>query len=373
MLSETKSDLIFNFLVCYTAPNQTLPVTQTAMIATFRLNSRLALSVTLLGALLLSSCRGTGHMWDDYLSRLERTLDVAPPAPTAVTLPSYPARRDLLIAIPESRLTLIDAWELNHCELFSLIGERNSILGKLSEPDVRFNYELRLLKSLPDCIADDDTPEDARSMLRDLLATKQGQLPAVLWNATFAQSDFHHLFSLSERPLKPNEPLDIPLYETTLTQLSRLTDMQSTVTSALLSQSVKLTSEFSLAGATLQSQKLAIIRLTQANSMLSTASENETLCPNGRVLSELDIARNVMVNVFIQRIQPWLVSVADAERASLAPMSELATLLAPEDQPLLADYFLQTTNLNERFLETIRQHTEQWQTLFDRCNQSATQ
>ena len=321
---------------------------------------------------ILFSCNNADSLLDDYLSRLQRTLAVDIPSPEAMTLPAYPPRRDLLIDIPDSRINLIEAWELNHCQVFSLIGERNSILGKLSEADVRFDYERRLLSALPDCIENDATSDDARELLTAVLNAKRRQLPDVLWNATFAQSDFAHLFSLSERTLKPDEPLNLALYEQTLSQLSHWTKGASAVTSERVSQSAQLGSEFSLAGATLQSQRLAITRLTQANRMLLQATEASSLCPKGLTLPELDIARNVMMKSFIGKVQPWLVTVADAERASLAQTYAFAETFPATEQQKLTPYFEQTRAINRRFRDTIRLHTERWQALFENCQQSAT-
>ncbi|EAR10380.1 DUF3080 family protein [Reinekea blandensis] len=320
----------------------------------------------------LISCNNANSLLDDYLSRLQRTLDVDIPSPETLTLPAFPPRRDLLIDIPDSRINLIEAWELNHCQVFSLIGERNSILGKLSEADVRFDYERRLLNALPDCIEDDATSDDTRELLTTVLITKRRQLKDALWNATFAQADFAHLFSLSERELKPDEPLNIALYEQVLSQLVHWPKGESAVSSEHVSHGVKLGSEFSLAGATLQSQRLAIIRLTQANQMLLQATDASSLCPKGLTLPELEFARNVMMKSFIGKVQPWLVTVADAERASLAQTYAFAQTFPTTEQGKLVSYFEDTRAINHRFREIIRLHTERWQALFETCQQSAT-
>lgn len=338
-----------------------------------RLTCRFSCTVWLLAlTLLLTGCNSAERLFDDYLARLQRTLDVPVPEAIDLSLPAYPKKRNLFIAIPDTRINLLEAWELNHCELFALIGERNSILGKLSEPDIRFDYEWRLLQALPACITDPQTSADNQTLLTQILEDKQRQLPAMLWNATFAHDDFTHLFSLSERLLRTDEPLDIPAYEDALWSLRRLTQTNAAGTPAELLNTNRLTSQFALVGSVLKSQRLSITRLTQANAMLAQATETQTLCPEGLTLKELDIARNILVNIFIGRIQPWLVTVSEGYRAGTEQSRQLLHAIPTDQQTRLTAYFEQTAELDRRYTQTIRDHTQQWQQLFERCAQSAT-
>lgn len=325
---------------------------------------------SILISLLLTGCGTPDALFDDYLKRLERTLNVSVPGDTQLSLPRYPAHRDLAINIPDTRLTLIEAWDLNHCELFGLIGERNSILGKLSEPEIRFDYEQRLLNSLPPCIEHVETTDEAADMLQQVLNNKELQLPAALWNATFAGADFSHLFSLSERAFKVNEPLDIEIYQDTLQSLNGLIQKNAVVDLAELNRMAKLSSEFALAGSVLQSQRVAIVSLSQANQMLEQAIAQQTLCPDNRPKPELDIARNVLVKVFIGRIQPWLVRVTDGYRAGFVSNQQLLENFSLQETTPVEDYMSKADAINNRYLDTIRRHTALWEELFRNCGLS---
>ena len=328
--------------------------------------------------LLLAGCQSPQSLWDDYLSRLSRVLDQ--PIPQAIPVaraPAYPAKRSILVDIPESRISLVDAWNIRHCDLFEVISERNSILGKVSEPEIRAGYEWRLLRSLPLCIADEETPEDIQAELRVIESDKDSQFSASIWNATFANDDFMHQFSRNERLIHTDETFDINGYGERLNRLAGFTRFDGPPLDSAFIEASEYTSRFSLAGAALRSQRLAIAELRRADTMLTKATEEQYLCPGNKFIRpELDIARNVLIKVFIQQIQPWLNLIEDAHRNSIGSSQTLFASFDAGDfreaYQFVETYLAEASAINDDFKAALKEHARLWQSLFDSCGASVT-
>lgn len=302
------------------------------------------LATSLLALLLLAGCdRSAEALLDDYVTRVGRVLDAEPPPQQAMALPAYPRPRDLLQTPPDIRLDLLDAWALRGCEVFVLIGERNSILGKLADPVIRLDYERRLLELLPACLNSDiELDTDLRTELENALAQKRATFHQHLWNATLANPDYSGYWTDGSTAIKPKDDIDAAGYAANQQALADLVanPMQSTQDDWLTV--LQQTTQYPMGGHSLQSMRLAIQYLQQAEAMLLEAAEDRRLCPMGPAMKEFGYARNVMANVFVGEVQPWLGAVdrrflagyealiiSDAELGSFSPamtafQSELA-------------------------------------------------
>lgn len=73
---------------------------------------------------------------DEYLERLARVLDTAPVPRAELPAASIPPRRrERILALPELDLGMLDFLSLYGCELQYVVGERNSVMGKVMQPD----------------------------------------------------------------------------------------------------------------------------------------------------------------------------------------------------------------------------------------------
>lgn len=333
--------------------------------------------ITLSIALTLTACSSPSSLWDDYLNRLERVLDEPIPKEIQIALPAYPEKRQLLQSLGDIRVSVTEAWQLNHCELFKLMGERNSILGKLSEPETQWSYEFRFLQLIPPCISDEQTDEQNKALLEEVYNQKAEGYWQVVWNASFANDDFTHLFSVSTKPLDVETNIDILAFQDSIKQLQNWNNLNNDNPVNAVLDVTKLTSSFALGGAVLQSQRLAIQKLQQSNTMLENATSKRTLCPTGFVSDNLEISRNVLTSVFIQRIQPWLVTVSNAHAASFAASENLIQTFKSNSSALpvtviVEDYFSEANQLNDLYLRELKTHTQLWQQLFQVCGQDVT-
>jgi len=151
----------------------------------------LLLCLSLLSTLLLVSCARSDSLLSDYTTRLARSLQVdRPPIPEGDP-PVLPRLRELRQPLTESSINLLDFLALGSCELQGVIAERNSSLGRLATPTTRLVHELEFLDLADDCVA--SLPEDEADLIEELqavIATKERELPIVIFNATLGGEEF---------------------------------------------------------------------------------------------------------------------------------------------------------------------------------------
>lgn len=56
-----------------------------------------------------------------------------------------PDKRELAITIPNTKIGLLDSYELRKCDLFNLIAEKNSVLGKVQDQFRNFDYQIQVI------------------------------------------------------------------------------------------------------------------------------------------------------------------------------------------------------------------------------------
>ncbi|HBP93160.1 MAG TPA: hypothetical protein DD710_11575, partial [Alcanivorax sp.] len=128
--------------------------------------------------------------WQDYLARLERlTRQPVPPA-AALELRPYPGNAALRRPLPDLRTGLLNYLGLRHCDLMSLVSERNSALGKLRSASLRLDYELTFIERGQRCLngAALEDPE-LIGLLERTLEVKRDSLGDLFWNATWASDE----------------------------------------------------------------------------------------------------------------------------------------------------------------------------------------
>ena len=98
-----------------------------------------------------SSCerRATAEeVFDDYLTRLARVLDLTKPEVLRQTLPRMPVASSLQQNIPAIKIDLLDYWAFRECGLTLLLSERNSVLGRVMPASQHLHMDGRILQQL---------------------------------------------------------------------------------------------------------------------------------------------------------------------------------------------------------------------------------
>lgn len=332
------------------------------------------IATVFMGATMLLGCTQSGDaLLDDYRKRMENVLLGKVPDRGSLALPGYPRARDLRIEVEDIRLDVLDAWALRRCELFALISERNSILGRVAQPDVRLDYEQRLLLAMPDCLAGDvELPETLHEELTRVLALKQSQLPLRIWNATLAHPDLQSYWNGGSSPFRKEDEVDYEGYRDAQRRLALLAAEPELAMPGDWVSALEPIAQYPMGGHSLHSMRAAILSLEQTEALLRDATQSQRLCPLGNPRRELSFARNVMIQTFVGEVQPWLVRVDQRFLAGYEPLSEIHQQLAIENLAMAA-YLQELDTLHQQFRARIRSQVSAWQALFDGCGREAVE
>jgi len=172
---------------------------------------QISLSRGLLLALALVLATGCQPVAENHLLDYLKALEAITGTHTAVTrtsgLVTYPSHRQRHLPLPALRLGFGEFFDLYGCRLFTLINERNSIMGRVMPVSQRLVYEIRFLQAAVECR--DRLQRDGQSTviqrLDGILQSKRRMLPRLFWNATFDSPEMARAFSLAVSPLAPHE------------------------------------------------------------------------------------------------------------------------------------------------------------------------
>jgi len=306
--------------------------------------------------------------WADYLTRLERLTRQPVPPPSALDLRPYPGNAVLRRPLPDLRTGLLNYLALRHCDLMSLVSERNSALGKLRAASLRLGYELTFIQRGERCLAQNKLEDAALiALLERALAVKRDSLGDLFWNATWAGDELRGFLNQSPGPSgNPGPGLEA------LGGLARAGRAlrASPPPGALpdLERHLATLAGGAAGGAVLREIAAARVALEQALGMLQQLDE-DSLCPRGRASQRARYLRNLLDGIYGQEVQPYL---ADLDRRQRRVGERLRALRAVSDgdNPVLdrwlAHYF-GPRGQAARLDQTLRAHTERWQTVLGTC------
>lgn len=123
-------------------------------------------------------------MMDEYVERVARVLEAEPQLSDLASASQLPRRRDRVLAMPDLDMGMLDFLSLYGCELQYVVGEKNSVLGRVMQPLNRLRYEIRFIEAARDClpgIKDEGLAEE----LGEAVQSKLESLPIAVWNATW--------------------------------------------------------------------------------------------------------------------------------------------------------------------------------------------
>jgi hypothetical protein len=255
--------------------------------------------------------------------------------------------------------------------VFTLIGERNSILGRVADPLIRLDYERRLLTLLPQCLeTEEGLEEDLVAELNRILELKREVFAQHLFNASLANRDYQQYWTGGSEGFAAADEVDFEGYRAAQQALANYIGEPLNVPQEQWLGNMKTVSAYAMGGRSLTSMRWAMQALEQSETMLRNAAADTRLCPMGRPLPELGFARNVMGNVFAREVQPWLVRV---DQRFLAGLDSLRDMIAamPVDNVAIQEYQAELADFHDRYRAQLRRQVEAWQALFDACGEQA--
>ena len=329
---------------------------------------------------ILSGCNPFSEarpMMDEYVERVARVTETEPELSDVSAPSQIPRRRDRVLVMPELELGMLDFLSLYGCELQYVVGEKNSVMGKVMQPLNRLRYELKFIRAAQDCIPETED-DDLVEALNMAIESKQESLPIAIWNATWGVEEVETLFTLA-KGYYPVQSEGNPVAD-----LARDSEQLNGAVAALLNGNLEVSLEFAggvqqrwqaeyRAGQLINSAALLSTRLDDATALLQQRIEQRPLCLNGKPNNQAEIVQSMFFSVYIEKIQPYLSEVQRARAALIEPMARLAERQRPvmphEYESWYRQHLSQVSDDSFwlRLDAAVARHTRSWQALLEQC------
>jgi hypothetical protein len=334
-------------------------------------------AMRLLGVLLLltltSGCGGNkaDEAYNQYLTRLGRTLDVAPVALEPSRVPAIPPPRDLRLDIPPGNLGALDFLAISGCAVQVTIGKRNSSLGLMASASQRLLLDLEYLRLAPECIAYQRKQgnEELATTLEAAWQLKRGQLPALVFNATLGSSEYRQFWRSA------SVPGDYPA-NTSSAVIWALESVNEQVQAWLAGDFRADNQAFELllsevatgdGGVLLQTLAGEAAGLEAANRMLAQRKQRGPLCTPTLRPAAADILDNVVRKFFIAGIQPRAAALNRRYHELVPGIRELEQQLETQLPQPYKRWQQQRDRELAKLAQAPRQHVEVLQSVLEPC------
>lgn len=315
---------------------------------------------------------------ETYLNRLSRVLDVEYKQ-TPLTSPMLlPRPRDRRVDVPEIDINMLDFLSLYGCELQLVVGERNSILGRLMTPLNQLRYDLLFIESAQQCLMQITAPR-LKTSLQQAIEQKRLRLPETSWNAIWAGEPMAELLTLSKGPLKSGNHeraeqtelvAGLSYTRDKVKQLARSNDRVSVVR---LSQIQHKWTFSHKAGQLLNSARLITMQLAQATALIEQRLHEKPLCYLSKPNAQARRVKGVFFHVYIARVQPYISEVSRAGKQIFSLLDEIAGLQTESMPESFKPYYRQVLDVDNesgvwgQFEHAVERHTKSWQALLTQC------
>lgn len=326
---------------------------------------------------LTAACQkaGPNAAYDNYLGRLERTLEVNAPQPLDTPLPRLPRVGKLGHDIPPGNLDALDFLAISGCAVQITIGKRNSSLGRMATPSQRLLLELEYLQLAPECI-DYQRQQGNQQLAQDLQTAwlqKKQQLPARVFNATLAGGEYRAFWRAGATD--SNYPAD-----TGSQVISALEAINADVRRWLSGDYSADNTAFELrladvatgdGGALLRALSEQAGWLDAADATVNLRLARGPLCGPSRRPPAADILTNVIRKYFIGDIQPRAAALGSRYHQLLPPIEDLEQLLSNSLSPPYMQWLEQRNSALVKLQAAPREHVQLLQKLQAPCQTDA--
>ncbi|MBU2955130.1 DUF3080 domain-containing protein [Marinobacter sp. F3R08] len=337
-------------------------------------------AITPVLALILAGCNPfseAGPMMDEYVERLARVLEAPPQFSEIDSANQLPRRRDRVLTVPELDMGMLDFLSLYGCELQYVVGEKNSVMGRVMQPLNRLRYEVRFIEAARECLPEIED-EDFSDELEEAIESKLESLPIAIWNATWGVEEIEKLFTLA----KGYYP--VAAEGNPVSDLAVDIDRLNAAVARLRADDLTVSLEFAgsvhqrwqaeyRAGQLINSALLLTARLQDGTRLLMQRIEGRPLCLNGQPNNQSDIVQNMFFSVYIEKIQPYMSSVRQARTALIEPFEHLARIQTDVMPERFADWYQRHLSqdapkgLWQELDAAMMEHTRAWQELLGQC------
>lgn len=298
---------------------------------------------------------------------MANVLNVTPALHHNVALEGFPTLAELTVNTPTIEVNLSDFYQLQHCQLATLVAERNTVLGKLQLPSTRFVYETHLLQQLKQCIAQTQQPA-LLAKLSIWLEAKQNNYVNTWVDLLQKSHETKIAFSSNAGYLSRDNQNGINQTVQALTYLLASYDNQN-AESETLELHLKNLATFALPAKMWRSQALLSENLNNTTKWLNELAITN-ICHHPMSASnsqKLRYLHNVFQLFFIEKIQV-IATQLNNYHYRLTPLIDSMTI-NPHFSPSFS-YYLKQQN-DAHFLvyqQAMQTHINFWQTLFKSCH-----
>ncbi|MEP0354754.1 DUF3080 family protein [Paraglaciecola sp.] len=306
---------------------------------------------------------------NEYAKRMANILESEPQQLLQVSLPPYPKITSLQQNIPNTLIKLSDFYGLKHCELYSLVAQRNTVLGRIHLPSTRYIYETELINALQACLTKTKDTQ-LHSKLTNWLTLKEKQRPKVWTNLIQTSHEIKHSFSTNTGLIYGTPSDGLNETKTALNYLIKLLANNLNPNIKLESQ-LKQLLDNPLPARMWFTQLLIGEQLNQLTNWLKNQAP-QIQCNSGKRNEKLDYLTNVFRLFFIDKIQP-IAGQLNYYHYQLTPMFE-ELINHPHLSQTFKEYIhTQNTLEFEEYSNAMTEHLRFWQELFKNCNISPQQ
>lgn len=315
---------------------------------------------------------------ETYLKRLSRVLDVEYNQ-TPLTSPMlFPRPRDRRVDVPEIDINILDFLSLYGCDLQLVVGERNSILGRLMTPLNQLRYDLAFIESAQQCLMETATPK-LKASLQHAIEQKRSHLPDTGWNAVWGGEPMAELLTLSKGAHKPGNDAGSEQGELiagltyTRDKVKQLARSDAKVSLAKLGQIQHKWTFSHKAGQLLNSARLITMRINDATALIEQRLYQKPLCYQSKPNQQARRLEGVFFHVYIAQVQPYIAEVSRSGKQVFSLLNEVAGLQAESMPESFKPYQRQVLDVeNENgvwgeFEQAVERHTKSWQALLNQC------
>jgi hypothetical protein len=345
-----------------------------------------ACGLCLLSALLVTTgCtpgKQSADLWEDYLSRLERVLETDIATRPVALSSYYPTRKILQRKTQNLSINLLELLSLLDCKLSRIIASRNSVLGKVMQASQQWLYEVALIKALEECIvqlegyelsqqAPREVSPEVLSELQNILQIKKSELAKVVWNATFAGPEFQVFMSANKGALETD--FQFAYYANLTASLAQLSQWTANpMFPGVSAEYEKINQQlvtYPVYGRLMYSLLEATTMLNSVSASLHRKLAERPLCFTHIPTPKARIMRNILVNIYNARVQPYIAELNKAHGEWHRLLAFISEGLPKES---LGSYYSLNLTQNPQsiyglFKNAAVEHAKVWTTLLEQC------
>lgn len=311
--------------------------------------------------MVVASCSKNNQLEDiiqQYQSRLSNIIQQPLTISHSSYTLSYPKMAELKADIETVNIDITTFSHLQSCGIANHIATRNTALGKIQLPSVRYIYEVKLIHELKRCM---QTAADLTSPLSHWLEIKQSNLPLV-W-ANLVQTSIEMKYALTgntgylHNEIKGEQTINAIRY---LTALYETPDDNP----QLLESHLATLKQSQLPAKIIRSQHLLTTELNNTTQWLKHHTASIT-CESDKQKKQVLYLANVFRLFFVDQLQP-LAGRLNNLQYHLLPLWEI-WLSNPHVNQRFKMLLQQQTTSFTHYQSSIQQHVKYWQVLFKKC------